>query len=293
MIGIKFKWWKLFGTTKNGRGFMSLLLIVKIILVLVFLFMFWRRANWVWGIGLLAVTLAVFFDTFWRTFGGDELSSELGFFYYVIAGLVVGGMVVWLWGLTQPLVGGGQPAVVMKAAPAAPPIVETRPAAASMSNSASAVDRQMLYGQIVANLSQDDLYDLMFDLEMAENEVVAPTQNMNQTIDNIMNLAYERGQASDLALAVERILTPVPPDHLPRLEKLSADSPPTVLRRYLLAFYFLDQLENMADELGIDWERMGLLSKQQKVRNFLLYLKRRNRVPELIEIMQRPVHEDG
>ena len=101
-----------------------------------------------------------------------------------------------------------------------------------------------------------------------------------------MDVAYEEGRMSDLALAVERILTPVPPDHFPRLERLNPETPSTVLRRYLLAFYFLSDLEALADELNIDWERLGLGSKQMKVRNLLLYLKRRGRLPELLDVMK-------
>ncbi|MEM8857732.1 MAG: hypothetical protein AAGD96_05400, partial [Chloroflexota bacterium] len=60
--------------------------------------------------------------------------------------------------------------------------------------------------------------------------------------------------------------------------------------RYLLTFYALEELEEMSNELEIDWERLGIGSKQQKVRNLLLWIKRRNRDAELIEVMHaRPV----
>ncbi|MCB0037816.1 MAG: hypothetical protein KDE51_27475 [Anaerolineales bacterium] len=273
---------------------MSPFLLIKIAIVIYFLFMFWRRANWVWGIGLLTITTAVFFDTFWRIFGGDDLAAELGFFYNVIAGLIAGGAAVWLWGITRPLFGESAPVMATSAVMTTTvPLTAVNFANGTVSSDGSPHDRQMLFEQIRDNLSPDDVYDLIFDLELVENEVVAPTRDMIQTIVNIMEVAAARGQTNDLALAIERILTPVPPDHLPRLSKLSADSPPTVLRRYLLSFYFVDQLQTMAEQLGVDWERLGLGSKQSKIRNFLLYLKRRNRLPELIDLMQRPTHEEA
>jgi hypothetical protein len=42
----------------------------------------------------------------------------------------------------------------------------------------------------------------------------------------------------------------------------------------------------MAAELNVDWENIAGLSKKAKVRNLLLYLYRRNRIGELIEVMQ-------
>jgi hypothetical protein len=156
-----------------------------------------------------------------------------------------------------------------------------------MSNQASGYDLQLLHDQIRQNLGPEDILDLIFDLDMVENEVVSPTRDMRQTILNIIDLALEREQMSDLALAVERILTPVPPDHFPRVENLQVDTPSTILRRYLLAFYFVDDLEKMAAELDVPWDRLGLASKQGKVRNLLLYLKRRGRLPDLLAILHR------
>ena len=89
-----------------------------------------------------------------------------------------------------------------------------------------------------------------------------------------------------MALAVERILTPIPAENLPRLKKLRADSPQPVLRYYLVANYSLDELEQMASDLDLDWEVLGGDNKKTKVRNLLLYLYRRNRVQDLIDLLQ-------
>lgn len=265
---------------------MTFFFFLKIILILLFLALFWWRANWVWGIGLLTVATAVFIDTFLAIFGREELLAQMGFFYYVVAGLIVGGMAIWLWGMVQPLLGLTLATVQVPAPAAISPAAPLNQRAASMSNTPSEHDRQLLFNQIWQNLSADDVLDLLFDLNISENEVIAPGYNMTTIIHNTMDLAQARNQMSDLALGVERILTPVPPDHLPRLEKLSVDTPPTVLRRYILSFYFLDQIEKLAEQLEVDWELLGLGSKQNKVRHLLLHLRRRNRLAEFIDLLK-------
>ena len=253
---------------------MSFWLIFKIVLVIPFLFMFWRRADWVWGIGLLTLTTAAFADTFLGVFGREQLLAELGMLAYVLLGVLVGGAAVWVVGVTRPLI---------TPAPALPPIpaVVAPPAAVSLGR-----EHQQLSDTIRTQMSMEDVLDLIFDLNLPEVEIISPTQDMSQTIQNLLQATHKNGQTADLTLAIERILTPVPAEHLPRLEKLSADSPPTVLRRYLLAYYFADQLREMAEALEIDWEMLGLGSKQAKARNLLLYLRRRGRTAELIALMQ-------
>ncbi|MEZ4594930.1 MAG: hypothetical protein R3D55_27875, partial [Chloroflexota bacterium] len=58
----------------------------------VFLFMFWRRPSLKWGVGLLTVTSAVLLDTFLGTFNREEMLAQFGFFFYIIAGLLLGGI---------------------------------------------------------------------------------------------------------------------------------------------------------------------------------------------------------
>jgi hypothetical protein len=73
---------------------------------------------------------------------------------------------------------------------------------------------------------------------------------------------------------------------LPRLEKLSAASPPTIIRHYLLAYYDRAGLEDLSSKLGIDWEGLGGDNKNAKTRNLLLHLSRRNRLPEFIDLLR-------
>ncbi len=262
---------------------MTILLILKLIVVLIFLILFLRRPNLIWGIGLLTVTTAVLLDTFLGTFGRTQMQSELGFFYPVLSGILFGGAAVWLWGVLRPYVGGTPPTDT----PAPPPPTAPTQLAASRSTTpaGTAFDRQMLYEQIRERFGREDILDLMFDLSISENDVMSLNQDMNQLIINIMNLAEEREQTAALALAVERILTPTPAEYLPRLEKINVASPPTILRQFLLANYSLEELAGMAHQLDIDWEQVGAGSKKERVREFLLYLYRRNRLDELIDLL--------
>jgi hypothetical protein len=275
----------------------NIFLIAKIVVVAFFLIMFLRGNKLFWGIGLLSVTTAVLLDTFLGPFNRDQMVADLGYFCYIISGSLFAGGAVWLWGLLRPMTAAGvsgaashvrqiQPLVVTNEPPA-----WHKPAAGDTIN--TAYDRQMLYEQIRYRFSPEDVLDLVFDLSMNENDVVAFNQEAHEVIVRIIDLAEERGQTGALALAVERILTPIPRETLPRLEKLSPDSPQTVLRYYLIANYTQSELEGMATELGIDWQMIGGNSKQTKVRNLLLYLYRRNRVEELIDVLQRPLEEEA
>lgn len=265
-------------------------LILKFAVMAIFLFMFWRRPSINWGVGLLTVTSAVLLDTFLGTFNRDEMLAQFGFFFYVIAGLLIGGAAYWLFSLFQPmqlLVPPGRVAAPVAAAP--PPAAALGSTAVKFSpgtdETGTAFDRQMIFEEIRDRLSRDDVLDLLFDLGIRDNEVMNLQQEMQQLIINVMELTAQRGQTGQLALAVERILTPPAPETLPRLEKISLESPPTILRHYLLAHYNLEKLQKTAVALGIDWEQLNVTSKKSRVRDLLLYLYRRNRVDELIHLM--------
>lgn len=261
-------------------------LVAKVLIVVFFLIMFLRKNKLVWGIGLLTVTSAILLDTLMATFGREEMLELFGFFFFVIAGALFAGAAIWFYALTRPYLRSSDPL---------PPVKETTDALQSSFKvqhvgqdemTGTAFDRQMLYDQMRYNLGSDDLLDLIFDLGWPENDVIIINQENNQLAVRIIDLAEERGQTGSLTLAVERILTPIPADNLPRLEKLNAESPRPVLRYYLLANYSEDELKQMATDLGIDWEIIGGDNKKTKVRNFLLHLYRRNRIQDLIDLMQ-------
>jgi hypothetical protein len=244
---------------------MSWLLFLKLAVIVIFLIMFLKRPSVTWGIGLLTITSAVLLDALLGTFNEEELRAELGFFYYVIAGVLFGGAAIWLWGTLLPFISP------IQGSPTSSSSKETT----FQSNRVDQIDDlentvtdgQMLYQEIRERFGREDILDLMFDLNINENDVMAVDQNLNTLINNIIEI------------------TPPPPDHLPRLERISADSPPTILRQYLMTHYRLHELEQMAIDLGIDWEQLDAGAKKEKVRSLLQYLYRRNRVGELVDLM--------
>lgn len=277
----------------NRKGIMSLLLIVKAVVVVAFLGMFLRRPRIITSIGLLTVTTAVLLDTFLGTFGRDEMIAEIGFFYYVITGMLLGGGAVWAWGVLHPLIAPPtvkplsmlQPVVRAESKSEAPESAASTSIADPAAQAASPYDRHMLYEEIRLRFGSEDILDLIFDMGINENEVVTVNQSMDELIANLMELAVEHDQIGDLALAVERILTPPHPSKLPRVEHINASSPPTVLRHYLLAYFDLEGLQKLAAELGIDWEQLGSGNKKRVARELLLYLYRRNRIDEMIDLL--------
>lgn len=285
-----------------------ILVILKLLVVLAFLIMFIRRPSVVWGIGLLTVSTAVLLDTVLGTFDREEMLAELGFFFYVIAGVLVAGAATWFWGVVRPLLPGGtflpaaQPAPAVTSAPTArtataQPVQELPPAPAPKlppplptnhvdDFEQAGYDRQMLFEEIRSRFSRDDLSDLMFDLEVNELDVTTVGQTMEELIVRVMDAADLDGKASTVGLAVERILTPPPPKNLPRLGKLTAESPRTVIRHYLLAHYSVEQLQELATGLDVDWEQLEGSDKKAKTRALLSYLYRRGRISDLLDAMR-------
>ena len=179
------------------------------------------------------------------------------------------------------------PAPLPPRSPAPAPVIPPpRPADHEDGYAVAGYDRQMLYEEIRHRFSHDDLQDLMFDLDVNELDVVVPGQTNDELIIRVMDAADDSGQTGAVALAVERILTPPPPEYLPRPEKLSVESPRTVIRHYLLAHYSVEQLQQLAADLGIDWEQLDAGTKKDKTRALLLYLYRRNRLADLLHAIQ-------
>jgi hypothetical protein len=276
---------------------MDFVLIIKLATVFLFLIMFLRGTRLYWGIGLLTVTTAVLLDTFLTIFGREEMLAMIGSFFYIINGALFVGGLLWLWGLLRSL-------RLYSAAEDHPPAAATRPLMANRpaTNQATTVppaqdrtgrershnvdtifDRRMLYEQMRYRLGPDDLRNLIFDLGLNENDVVGLNQDASSMIVGLMDLAEERGQSGQLALAVERILAPLPAESLPRAEKISEDSPPTVLRHYLLGHYRQADLIALAGKLQVEWDDLPGDNRQSKARELLLHLMRRNRLADLID----------
>ena len=254
-------------------------------------------------------------DTFLGTFNRDDMLAQLGFFYYVVAGALFAGAAFWLWGVLRPYLpsdGSGEvtntvptttprKAINDKTAVAAatvPVITRAIPPASAGANPGSAsanedafaaagYDRQMLHDEIRGRFGPEDMADLVFDLDMNELDVMSPGAGMETVITNILDAAGRDEKVAALALAVERILTPPPAEHLPRLEKLSVDSPRPVLRYYLLSNYDLAQIQALATTVGIDWEQLPQGSKRTLAREMLLYADRRGKLGDLLLEMQQ------
>lgn len=257
-----------------------MLWLFKAALILFFVYMFLRRGGTGWGAGLLSVTTALLLDAVGQTWGRDQLLAGLGFFSYVLGGMVAAGAAIWVWDMVRgQLAMAPGPMLVKFTPPSAAPPAAVNPGDGRQ----PAIDRQMLYEQIRANLGPDDILDLLFDLGISENDVLNPGQDMPRVLVALMDEVERQGKTGALALAVERILTPLPPQNLPRLEKISAESPPTILRQFLIANYDLSQLAAITADLNLDWEEMGSGPKKTRVRLLLQYLTRRGQLPRLIQ----------
>lgn len=282
-------------TTSDDTHMTMAFTIFKLLIVLFFLYKFIRGGRLVWGIGLMTVTTALLIDTLTVTLGHEVITTRLGLFYEVLRGCMLAGGALWLFGLLRPQTITA-PATIMPQSAAAPytPPPPAPPAWTSTTQEAStplAVDRRMLYEQIRYRLSPEELLDALFDVGINENDVFNPTQDMTQIIVHLMDVAEAQGKSGDLALAVERILTDVSPETLPRLEKLSPDTPPAILRYFLLLHYSQEQLSALAAQLDITSELFTQGSKKSYVRQMLLHLYRRNRIAELVSLMQTASEE--
>lgn len=266
-----------------------LFLIAKIVIVAFFLFMFLRSNKVIWGIGLLTVTSAILLDTFLGTFGREEMIEQFGFFYYAFAGTLFAGAALWLWGLLRP---------ITQSERVAKETVDQLDSAAVIAATTSFLDEQndtpqaaavhpVLYETIMKEFGEDDILDLEFDMGYTIDSFPVPDRGFDELSVAIIDTAERNDQIEELRLAVERIQTPLPPEHLPRIEKIQADSPQTVLRQYMVANCTMAELELITTTLGIDWGSILGATLNAKVRNLLLNAVRTNRQEELIKLLQR------
>jgi len=230
------------------------------------------------------VKTAVLLDTFLSTFDRAQTIADLGFFASAIDGMLIGGMAVWAWGLLRPLT-----ATVVTTTAVQPQSLDpsTPIPNAPLSVPDSEIPDYELLKKTYRNLNWQDMRDLLFDAQINENDVMpASGQTTSQLIINSINYAEQHGEIAQYEVALDRIINPIPPENLPRLDKINADSPPTVLRHYLLAHYTLAELEQMTIALNLDWEQVEMGSKKTKVRSLLVELGKNGRLDELISLLQ-------
>ena len=179
---------------------MVILLVLKFTVVAFFLFMFWRRPSLNWGVGLLTITSAVLLDTFLGTFNREDMLAQFGFFFYIIAGLLVGGAAYWLFSLFQPLPTTAKAdrsradTAVSSPAPSQTPSNSPVHFSPGTDETGTAFDRQMIYEEIRDRLGREDVLDLLFALGIRDNDVMNVQQDMHQLIINTMELTAQRGQ---------------------------------------------------------------------------------------------------
>jgi hypothetical protein len=269
---------------------MSLLfLIAKSLLIILFLVMFLRTYKPAWGIGLLTVTSAILLDTLLGTLGREQMLEELGFFFYIIAGALFAGATIWLWAIIKDFA-----FTPKKGTEAGDSSTDGGPVSDGLSSQHEDVvdNHRQIIDRLQGELSYDDLLDLIFDLGWFDDDFGLLQGENERFINSIIGLAEDRGQLESLKLASERIIMPIPPENLPRLEKLKQDSPPTLLRHFLLANYTRVELEQMIEKLDVD-DDIGISRlKNSNVRYLLSDLYQKNRIGALIELMQQPSGDD-
>ena len=171
---------------------MDLFFFVKLLIVIFFLVMFLRGSKVVWGIGLLTVSTAFVLDTIWSTFGREEILADVGFFFYVLTGGLFAGAAIWLWSLLRKHIYAGVPAEGNSAAtPRQIELTIAGDSAPAQGDGAYGAGQE-LFEQIRFSLGPEDVRDLIFDLQLNENDVLAPQQEMTHTVTRLVNLAQQQ-----------------------------------------------------------------------------------------------------
>lgn len=264
---------------------MSFILGLKLTLVIIFLVIFLRRPTWPWGIGLLTVTSAVLFDTLLGTFNAESLRADLGFFYFVLVGFLLGGGAFWVLGLLWPHL----PLPAQAPSTAVTPGNQAEPAPAFApftSETGTVYDVQQIYTDLHTKLDDEALRDLCFDLEYPPTLLLGLPQDQPAAAEAIIIHAQKENDIPTLGLGVDRLLSPPAPESLPRLEKITANSPRPILRCYVLAHFDLPSLEKTAETLQIDWQQLPGTTLQGKTRELLAVLYQQQRLTDLITHLQ-------
>lgn len=261
-------------------------LIAKVVTVILFLVMFLRSSRVIWGIGLLTVTTAILLDAFLGTFGREDMLEQFGFFFYVLAGGLFAGATLWLWGVLRPYLhrkSEGNKPTDYKIVPAS-----VEPA---KQNSSPDVDTQtaepVVFEIIRDELSREDLMDLAYDLELLEGLPDGTVGSSDSMIQVIIEQTGGEEQLEQLTLAVQRIREPLPVDHLPRIDNIQLDSPPTILRQYMSASCSNSDLKSIASDMSIEWENVSGESVRTSVRNLLMAVDQAGRKEELIDQLRQ------
>ena len=263
-------------------------LIAKIVTVAFFLVMFLRNDKVVWGVGLLTVTSAILLDTFLGTFGREEMIQQLGFFFYILAGALFAGATFWLWGVLGPYTKSKPPDHVqddsLETDSNAP--VEIISSVEPVEDELEEAEYPALFKSVREKFDSDQVADLSFDMGYFAELEAPSSKDKDELLLLTVDKAANEDRTDELKLAIERIETPLPPEHLPRLEKIQSNSPPTVLRQYMVGTFSSSELEQFTTDLDFNWESLQDETLNAQARGLLLFAEDSSRKSDLIELLR-------
>ncbi len=263
-------------------------LIAKIVTVAFFLVMFLRSDKVVWGVGLLTVTSAILLDTFLGTFGREEMIQQLGFFFYILAGALFAGATFWLWGVLRPYTKSKPPDHVqddsLETDSSAP--VEIISPVEPVEDELEKAEYPVLFISVRDKFNSDQVADLSFDMGYFAELEAPSSKDKDELLLLTVDKAANEDRTDELKLAIERIETPLPPEHLPRLEKIQSNSPPTVLRQYMVGTFSSSDLEQFSTDLGFNWASLQDETLNAQARGLLLFAEDSSRKSDLIELLR-------
>lgn len=263
-------------------------LIAKIVTVAFFLVMFLRNDKVVWGVGLLTVTSAILLDTFLGTFGREEMIQQLGFFFYILAGALFAGATFWLWGVLRPYTKSKPTDHVqdesLETDSSAP--VEIISTVEPVEDELEEVEYPALFKSVRDKFDSDQVADLSFDMGYFAELESPSSKDKDELLLLTVDKATNEDRTDELKLAIKRIETPLPPEHLPRLEKIQLNSPPTVLRQYMVSTFSSSDLEQFSTDLGFNWASLQEETLNAQARGLLLFAEDSSRKSDLIELLR-------
>lgn len=263
-------------------------LIAKIVTVAFFLVMFLRNDKVVWGVGLLTVTSAILLDTFLGTFGREEMIQQLGFFFYILAGALFAGATFWLWGVLRPYTKSKPTDHVqdesLETDSSAP--VEIIATVEPVEDELEEVEYPALFKSVRDKFDSDQVADLSFDMGYFAELESPSSKDKDELLLLTVDKATNEDRTDELKLAIKRIETPLPPEHLPRLEKIQLNSPPTVLRQYMVSTFSSSDLEQFSTDLGFNWASLQEETLNAQARGLLLFAEDSSRKSDLIELLR-------
>lgn len=227
------------------------------------------------------MTSAILLDTFLGTLGRDEMIAELGFFLYVIAGALVAGTTLWMWAVLRDFV--SKPGISESTSGLSD---DEQPREADDLVDGREHDQEEVFQELLSEASHEDLMDLIFDLGWSLNDLKPNLDKGEDIVTVIVSRALDRNQMENLRVAIGHLREPLPAENLPRTMRLKPNTPPMILRHYILQHLTLDQIDQMARELPVDFSDHQDHLKRMRTRQLLWMLIEQQRLASLIDMIQ-------